>query len=135
METTRSKPLASENSINLLIIHQSEEEAERILSLLRNYQIAVRPTRCMNEDDLAGILERKPIDMVLCQQLQNDLPCQVVVDHLKRMGLNLPVVALLENFDPDLIQDLITKYIVRSQLDTFNSTTSSASIALALLQS
>jgi diguanylate cyclase (GGDEF)-like protein len=97
--------LASENSINLLIIHQSEEEAERILSLLRNYQIAVRPTRCMNEDDLAGILERKPIDMVLCQQLQNDLPCQVVVDHLKRMGMNLPVIALLENFDPDLIQE------------------------------
>jgi len=105
--TTRSTALAAENSINLLIIHQSEEEAERILSLLRNYQIAVRPTRCTDEDDLAGILERKPIDMVLCQQLQTDLPCQTVVDHLKRMGLDLPVVALITNFDPDLIQEAI----------------------------
>ncbi|WP_162846868.1 GGDEF domain-containing response regulator [Marinicella litoralis] len=99
--------MATENSINLLIIHQSEEEAERILSLLRNYQIAVRPTRCTEEEELAGILERKPIDMVLCQQLQTDLPCQTVVDHLKRMGLDLPVVALIENFDPDLIQEAI----------------------------
>ncbi|MCB1582343.1 MAG: EAL domain-containing protein [Marinicella sp.] len=99
--------MASEQSINLLIIHQSEEEAERILSLLRNFQIAVRPTRCTDEEDLAGILERKPIDMVLCQQLQTDLPCQLVVDHLKRMGLDLPVVALLENFDPDLVQESI----------------------------
>lgn len=99
--------MASENSINLLIIHQSEEEAERILSLLRNYQIAVRPTRCLNEEDLAGILERKPIDMILCQQLQSELPCQIVVDHLKRMGLDLPVVALLNSFDADLVQEAI----------------------------
>ena len=85
--------MASEHSINLLIIHQSEEEAERILSLLRNYQIAVRPTRCTDEEALAGILERKPIDLILCQQLQNDLPCQTVVDHLKRIGMDLPDIA------------------------------------------
>lgn len=99
--------MASEQSINLLIIHQSEEEAERILSLLRNYQIAVRPTRCLDEEELTGILERKPIDMVLCQHMQSDLPCQTVVDHLKRMGLDLPMVALIESFDPDLVQDAI----------------------------
>lgn len=99
--------MAAEKSINLLIIHKSEEEAERILSLLRNYQIAVRPTRCTDEEDLVGILERKPLDMVLCQQLQSDLPCQTVVDHIKRMGLDLPVVSLLENFDPDLIHEAI----------------------------
>lgn len=99
--------MAAEKSINLLIIHKSEEEAERILSLLRNYQIAVRPTRCTDEEDLMGILERKPLDLVLCQQLQSDLPCQTVVDHIKRMGLDLPVVSLLENFDPDLIHEAI----------------------------
>ncbi len=99
--------MAAEKSINLLIIHQSEEEAERILSLLRNYQIAVRPTRCTNEEDLVGILERKPLDLVLCQQLQNDLPCQTVVDHIKRMGVDLPVIALLDDFDTDLITEAI----------------------------
>ncbi|MEM6564837.1 MAG: DUF1217 domain-containing protein, partial [Pseudomonadota bacterium] len=35
----------------------------------------------------------------------------------------------------DAVQDLITKYVVRSQLDSFNTSTSSASIALTLLQS
>lgn len=99
--------MATEKSINLLIIHQSEEEAERILSMLRNYQIAVRPTRCTNEEDLLGILERKPLDLVLCQQLQNDLPCQTVIDHIKRMGIDLPVITLLDNFDPDLITESI----------------------------
>ncbi len=99
--------MATEKSINLLIIHQSEEEAERILSLLRNYQIAVRPTRCTNEEDLLGILERKPLDLVLCQQLQSDLPSQTVIDHIKRMGIDLPVIALLDNFDPDLIHEAI----------------------------
>jgi len=99
--------LTAEKSINLLIIHQSEEDAERILSLLRNYQIAVRPTRCTNEEDLAGILERKPLDLVLCQQLQTDLPCQTVVDHIKRMGVDLPVISLLNEFDTDLIAEAV----------------------------
>lgn len=36
---------------------------------------------------------------------------------------------------PDTVEDLVTKYIVRAQLDTFNVSTSSASIALTLLQS
>jgi hypothetical protein len=35
---------------------------------------------------------------------------------------------------PEAIDDLVTKYIVRAQLDTFNASTSSASIALTLLQ-
>ncbi len=93
--------------INLLIIHQSEEEAERILSLLRNYQIAVRPTRCIDEESLLGVLERKNIDLVLCQQLQQQLPTQTVIDHIKRMGLDLPVVALINDFDIDMISDAI----------------------------
>jgi hypothetical protein len=37
--------------------------------------------------------------------------------------------------EPEAIQDLVTKYVVRSQLEAFNTSTSSASIALALLQS
>ncbi len=99
--------MVSDKSINLLIIHQSEEEAERILSLLRNYQIAVRPTRCIDEEALQGILERKPVDMVLCQQLQTDLPVLTTIDHIKRMGKDIPVIALLENFDPDLVQEAL----------------------------
>lgn len=36
--------------------------------------------------------------------------------------------------DAALIEDLVTKYVVRSQLDAFNRATSSAAIALTLLQ-
>ena len=36
--------------------------------------------------------------------------------------------------DKDVVEDLITKYVVRSQLETFNMSTSPASIALTLLQ-
>lgn len=36
--------------------------------------------------------------------------------------------------DPDVLDDLITKYVVRSQLDSFSNSASSASIALTLLQ-
>ncbi len=97
--------MASANTIHLLIIHQSEEEAERILSLLRNYQIAVRPSRCINEDELVGLIERKPIDLVLCQQVQEDLPLQTVVDQIKRIGKDIPVIALIDTLDNDAVSE------------------------------
>lgn len=95
----------SEKSINLLIVHHLEEEAERILSLLRNYQIAVRPLRCIDEDNLVEILESKPVDLVLCQMLQTELPITTVVDKVNHSFKDIPVIALLERFDSELIQE------------------------------
>ena len=97
--------MVSDKFINLLIIHQSEEESERILSLLRNYQIAVRPSRCVDEDDLVEILEDKPLDLVLCQLMQQDLPLQTTIDKIKSSGQDLPVIALLDTLDNDNITD------------------------------
>ena len=97
--------MVSDKFINLLIIHQSEEEAERILSLLRNYQIAVRPLRCTDEDTLVQILEEKPLDLVVCQLMQQDLPLQTTIDKVKSSGLDLPVIALLDQLDNDNISE------------------------------
>ncbi len=99
--------MVSEKSINLLIVHQSEEEAERILSLLRNFQIAVRPIHCIEEEELLGILERKPVDITLCQQSQSDLPVLTVIDHIKRIGKDIPVISLVNNLDPDLVLEAL----------------------------
>lgn len=90
-----------------MIIHQSEEEAERILSLLRNFQIAVRPSRCINEESLTQTLEEKPLDLVLCQMMQNDLPLQLTIDTVKSSGQDLPVIALLEQLDNDGITEAL----------------------------
>ncbi len=97
--------MAKDNTIHLLIIHKLEEEAERILSILRNAQIPVRPSRCIDEEKLIEHLANTRTDMVLVQQLQDDLPISTVSDRIKHIGKDIPIIALLDIFDNDSISE------------------------------
>ncbi|MCF6288947.1 MAG: GGDEF domain-containing protein [Proteobacteria bacterium] len=98
--------MTQDTTIHLLIIHQHEDEAERILSILRNAQIAVRPSRCIDEDGLNDHLANTRVDFVLIQALQNDLPINTVSQCIKRTGKDIPLVALLDKLDNDSISEV-----------------------------
>ena len=95
--------MSKDKTIHLLIVHKQEEDAERILSILRNAQIPVRPSRCIDEDSLNEHLENQNTDIVLVQQLQSDLPMLTVNQAIKRIGKDIPIIALLDNLDSDSI--------------------------------
>jgi len=97
--------LAKDKTIHLLIIHKHEEEAERILSILRNSQISVRPSRCIDEDCFNDHLANKKLDLILIQQMQNDLAISTVRDNVKRNGKDIPIIALLNQLDNDAISE------------------------------
>jgi diguanylate cyclase (GGDEF)-like protein len=97
--------LAQDNTIHLLIVHEFEEEAEKILSYLRNSQIAIRPSRCIDEDKLNLILSEKRIDVILAHQKQDELPLQIISQVVNRIGKDIPIVALLDALDEDSILD------------------------------
>lgn len=97
--------LAKDNTIHLLIIHKLEEEAERILSILRNAQIAIRPSRCIDEEKLVDHLATKRTDIILAQHMQDDLPILSVIDCVTRIGKDIPIISLLEQLDNDSISE------------------------------
>ena len=97
--------MAIDNTLHLLIIHKHEEEAERILSILRNAQVSVRPSHCIDEDKLNDLLSNKRIDIILIQQLQTELPISTVNQAVHRIGKDIPLIALLDNLDRDSITE------------------------------
>ncbi len=99
--------MRNDSTIHLLIVHESEEDAERILSILRNAQIAVRPTRVIDEEQLANVLQRQRFDLVLCQQNQESLPLSRIIEETERSGKDIPVIALLEKLDEESIDEAI----------------------------
>ena len=99
--------MAKDSTIHLLIVHQQEEEAEKILSVLRNSQIAVRPSRCVDEDTLSDILNTKKIDLVLADQNQNELAVHEVVQFITKFGKDIPVISLLSEINKDTITDSV----------------------------
>ncbi len=97
--------MAKDQTIHLMIVHQHEEEAERLLSILRNAQISVRPNRCIDEDSLIDALKTTKIDLVLVQHMQSDLPLVTTKEIVNRTGKDIPVIALLQNLDNDSISE------------------------------
>ena len=88
-----SKP---DNVIKLLLIEDSVDEAEQIISMLRNGGIALRPTRAANEAELEDLLERQPPDMILSA----NIGC---ITHLQS-GTGTPVRHWVEVLDEALRQ-------------------------------
>ena len=97
--------MAQDKTIRLLIVHKLEEEAERILSILRNAQIPVRPSRCIDEDSLLELLSTKKIDIILIQSMQTELPMDTVHACVKKVGKDIPLIALLDNLNNDTISE------------------------------
>ncbi len=90
-----------------MIVHKHEEEAERILSILRNAQISVRPSLCINEANLIEKVSKSKVDMILVQHMQSDLPISSVHQIVKRSGKDIPVIALLEVLDNDSVSEAL----------------------------
>lgn len=84
-----SKP---DNVIKLLLIEDSVDEAEQIISMLRNGGIALRPTRAANEAELEDLLERQPPDMILANLGSRDLPLRPAVEAVNRSGKDVSLI-------------------------------------------
>ena len=95
--------------IKILFIEHSLEEAEQIISLLRNSGIAVRPARATNaEQTQAAITELEP-DIVMFDPAVETLQ---LVDALRLMdasGRDYSLLGLIGKMDNDTVADLFVQ--------------------------
>jgi diguanylate cyclase (GGDEF)-like protein/PAS domain S-box-containing protein len=99
----REKVLKDEEVLRLLVIEYSMEDAEHLLSTLRNEGIAVRPSTADNEEELEKVLNGKTPDMVAINTAHQELTVSVVTETVKRTGKDVPVIVLLDEYDVDKV--------------------------------
>lgn len=85
--------------LRLLIVDDSVEAAEAIVSSLRNSGIAVRPTRPENADALGELLSQQPPDLVLAAHGAQSVPFEQVMQRVDASGKDLPVLVLHDSID------------------------------------
>lgn len=85
--------------LRLLIVDDSVEAAEAIVSALRNSGIAVRPTRPENEQELAALILQHPPDLVLAARNSRNVSLVKLMHSVDASGKDLPVLVLLESVD------------------------------------
>jgi multidomain signaling protein FimX len=88
-----------DQALRLMIVDDSVEDAEAIVSALRNSGIAVRPLRPASEDELSTMLGGQQIDLVLAAQQGKDLPFTAVMQSVAASGKDIPVVAVSNGID------------------------------------
>lgn len=88
-----------DHALRLMIVDDSVEAAEAIVSVLRNAGIAVRPLRPESVEELGEQLDAQAIDLVLAAQGAASVPLPQVLECIKASGKDLPVVAVVDQVD------------------------------------
>ncbi len=89
----------TDQALRLVIVDDSVEAAEAIVSTLRNAGIAVRPQRPGTCDELNELLDAQAVDLVLAAQSATAVSLAQVLDCIKASGKDLPVVAVVDQVD------------------------------------
>ena len=99
--------IGKDTTIRLMIVDDSGEDAEAVVSAFRNDGIAIRPLRPLSADELASMLATQPIDLVLAAKSSRVASLQAVLAQVAASGKDIPVVALADAIDEaGLIADL-----------------------------
>jgi len=94
-----------DNVIKLLLIEDSADEAEQMISMLRNGGIAVRPSRAGNEAELEDLLERQTPDLILANLGSKDMPLRPTAEAVNRTGKDIGLVVYGSNVsDNDIVE-------------------------------
>src|SRR3546814_4523239 len=94
-----------DQALRLMIVDDSGEDAEAIVSALRNSGIAVRPLRPASGEELAAMPGAQPLDLVLAAQQARDIPFAEVMQAITARGKDIPVVAVSTGIDDAGLHD------------------------------
>ena len=96
-----------ENVIKLLLVEDTVEEAEQLISTLRNGGIAVRPSRAGNATELETALNSQP-DLILVNLAAKGLKLADVAVAANHGGKDIAVVAIAAKVDEEVIANAFT---------------------------
>lgn len=90
-----------DQALRLLIIEQELEQAEFLISHIRNGGIAVRPERVEDAEALEALIEKSDIDMILANVEDADLPSPLVAETIKKYGKDIPLIGVVEQLSSE----------------------------------
>jgi multidomain signaling protein FimX len=97
----------------LIIAEDQAEDAEQIISVLRNSGTALRPQRVSTEAELAATLESFTPDLVLANPACKELSIEAIVRAIDATGKDVALLALTDHLTDDGVATILAHESVR----------------------
>ncbi|SDQ58337.1 diguanylate cyclase/phosphodiesterase [Pseudoxanthomonas sp. CF385] len=98
--------IGKDTTLRLTLVDDSAEDAEAIVSALRNGGIAVRPLRPVDPAELAQMVASQPMDLLLASRSAKGIPLATVLSQVDASGKDIPVIVLADGLaEADLLAD------------------------------
>ena len=98
--------IGKDTALRLVLVDDQANEAEAIVSGLRNAGIAVRPLRSESLDDLASQLAQQPVDMVLAEHASTLMAFNEVAAIVMGCGRDVPLLAVLDGITDEILDSV-----------------------------
>ena len=102
--------------IRLLILNESQNEAEEIINLFRNSGYPTRAHRVVSDSELEQLLTEDPWDLLISDDGHAEFRLQQALEILKRDKADIPVLLLNSDADQAMasaiasgVQDMVAK--------------------------
>lgn len=93
-------------TIRLLILEDSQNEAERLVTLFRNAGQATRVHRLTSSDDLADALQQT-WDLLISAPTSSNLDPSEAIGAIRKQAKDIPVIQLIDGNDTDAISEAL----------------------------
>jgi diguanylate cyclase (GGDEF)-like protein/PAS domain S-box-containing protein len=87
------------STVHMLILDPSLNDAENLISLLRNSGRATRAHRITSEEDLEEALKNGNWDIMLARDTEQECPVDAALAMLRRLGKDIPFILLTDDYD------------------------------------
>lgn len=91
------------NALRLLVVHDTQSEAEPLLSSIRNAGQAVRSHFIASTEELSQVLNDQNWEMMLAKLSTGTVDVSKAVALVQRAGKDLPVIGLVDAFNSEVV--------------------------------
>lgn len=99
--------MESENTLNVLLIHDEVDEANRLVSLLRNANYIIDPHYAASAEELNRRIQERNWELILAQYTADSVPSRTVLHQIRRVNKDIPVIFVLPEFDASMMVDAL----------------------------
>lgn len=101
--------MEAENILRVLVVDESLNDAEVLISLLRKTGYAVRPTHVEDDEDLLEALQKQLYDIILINNQLEFCSIERAVEIVGQSNRDIPVIAVAKDFSEEAVCEAITQ--------------------------